>query len=560
MKKILLIVPPNIRFEDYIQPASNTKVTTKGKKSFGNLITDMPLGVISLSAYLKKHIECQFEFIDFNVELNKIDDFRYETFADYFSSILSQRYGHQQFDFIGISALFSTAYRSLIDLGEISSQMFPTAMLIAGGNVPTVSYKEIFKDTDCFDAICHGEGDIPLLNLVKADNPYDFVLTDNSWITKHKLQTTIHFEHKFINDLDEIPFDYSLINVDDYEINPTIKSYVGVGEGKLSYNIMTSRGCPFKCVFCASHATHGRDMRYESVDRVKENILKLKEMGVGVITFEDDHFMGNKSRAYEIVKYVGDIGLTAFFPNSLALYALSREMLQALKNAGVNSLILAVESGSDRVLKKVMKKPLKLEIVRRVAKDCREIGIYTDCNILFGLPGETKEDIAETRAFLKTVDANWFRINVATPIIGSEMYDVCEENDYFQGEVVESNYKRAIVGTKDFTPEFIQEVTYDTNIELNFVNNADMKLGHYKTALASFENVIKVKPDHPIAHYYASICCEYLENKEKANYHYELYCKHGQSDFWQKFINKYDLPIINGENVGVDFGRTVTRC
>ncbi len=560
MKKVLLVVPPNIRFEDFIQPAKNTKVTTKGKKTFGSLITDMPLGVISLSSYLKEHTQCEVDMIDFNVELNKIDDFKFASFAEYFESELCSRFKDVEFDYVGISALFSTAYRSLIDLGELSSKLFENALIIAGGNVPTVSYKEIYKDTDCFDAICHGEGDIPLLNLVKSDVPHEIIESDNSWITKEKLSNTLHFDHKFINDLDEIPFDYSIIDADDYEINPTIKSYVGVGEGKRSFNIMTSRGCPFKCVFCASHATHGRDMRYESLERVKENIFKLKELGVGVITFEDDHFMGDKKRAYEIVKYVGDIGLTAFFPNSLALYALSREMLQALKNAGVNSLILAVESGSDRVLKKVMKKPLKLDIVRRVASDCRDIGIYTDCNILFGLPGETKDDIAETRSFLKTVNANWFRINVATPIIGSEMYDVCEENDYFQGEVVESNYKRAIVGTDEFSPEFIQEVTYDTNIELNFVHNADMKLGNYEIALAGFKNVMNVKPDHAIAHYFASKCYEALEDFEKAKEHRELFEEFSQNGFWHKFIDKYKLSSINGEYRGSDIRRSRTAC
>lgn len=541
-QKILLIVPPNISFEDYINPPGNTKGTKKGDKEYGSLITDMPLGVISLNAYINKHLDCDIELIDFNVELNKVDKFQFESFYDYFSSVFERGYTENKYDVIGISALFSTAYRSLIDLGNLSSSLFDKSIVIAGGNVPTVSYNEIYQDTDSFHAVCHGEGDIPLLNLLQADDKLTYFESSSNWITKDKLSKHASFEHAFIEDLDEIPFDYSLIRKEDYAINPTINSYAGVAEGKESFNIMTSRGCPFKCVFCASHATHGRTMRYESLERVKANILELKEKGISVITFEDDHFMGSKSRAYEIVKYVGDLGLTAFFPNSLALYALSKEMLIALKRAGVNSLILAVESGSERILKHVMKKPLKLDIVRRVANDCREIGIYTDCNILFGLPGETKQDIEDSHDFLKSVKANWFRINVATPLIGSEMYEVCEDKSYFKGIVVESNYKKAIVETEDFTAAYIQEVTYDTNIDLNFVHNADLEMGDYDVALAGFENVINVKPDHALAHYYASLCLEQLGKDDLAQKHFDKYLLFSKNVFWKKYIEKYDLP------------------
>ena len=92
-----------------------------------------------------------------------------------------------------------------------------------------------------------------------------------------------------------------------------------------------------------------------------------------------------------------NLQLTAFFPASLTLYALDRKMLEALKSIGLNELVLSVESGSDKVLREVMHKPLNLSIVKRVIKDCQELGIDTDVAILIGLPGETKKDIEDTR-------------------------------------------------------------------------------------------------------------------------------------------------------------------
>jgi len=544
--KILFVVPPNIGFTDFISPPSNVKVQSMlSGKAFGSVITDMPLGIISLSAYLKKSIDVETSGLDFNVELNKLERFDWPSFKAYFREVLAQEIAHFQPDVIGISALFSTAYKNLLDLGEVSRELCPDAFVIAGGNVPTVSYQDIFRDTDVFNAVCHGEGELPMLELLKSEDMQAHAESSLTWITCNKLDKKLEFAHNFLEELDQVPFDYSLIEQDDYELNPTIRSYSSVKSKGKSFNIMTSRGCPFKCIFCASHRTHGREMRYHSLERVKEDILRLKnEFGIKVITIEDDHFMGNKQRAYEIVKFIGEQGITAFFPNSLALYALSREMLVALKDAGVEQLILAVESGSDYVLKNVMKKPLKLDIVSRVAKDCREIGIYTDCNILIGLPGERKRDIEDTRRFLKTVGANWFRINVATPLLGSEMHDICEEKSYFKGLVIESNYKKAIVGTEDFDPQFIQDTTYDINIELNFVHNADMQLGEYEVALKGFENAINAKPDHAIALYYSSQCHRRLGNVERAA-HLLAQAKvaYTSSPVWEKYVQLYDIPI-----------------
>lgn len=543
--KILFIVPPNIGHQDFISPPANVKVQQHHGHSFGSVITDMPLGIISLAAYLKQHIQIETRAIDFNVSLNKLEHFDWPSFRAYFRDALAEEITRSHPDVIGISALFSTAFHSLIDLGEVARELLPEVFLIAGGNVPTVSYRDIFQRTGVFDAVCHGEGELPLLELLSSDDMAAHAAGSDAWITHKKAFGQGEFAHRLLEDLDEVPFDYSLIELDDYELNPTIRAYSSVKSKGRSFNIMTSRGCPFKCIFCASHRTHGRNMRYHSLERVKADILQMKEAyGVKVVTFEDDHFMGDKKRAFEIVKYVGELGLTAFFPNSLALYALSREMLEALKDAGVEQLILAVESGSDYVLKHVMKKPLKLDIVQRVAQDCREIGIYTDCNILLGLPGERKQDIEDTRNFLRTVHANWFRINVATPLQGSEMHDICEEKNYFKGVVIDSNYKKAIVGTEEFDPQYIQEATYDLNIELNFVHNADMRLGQYETALRGFENALTAKPDHALALYYASLCHHHLGHEvHAARLLEQAEAAYPTSPLWEKYVRRYNIPL-----------------
>lgn len=106
---------------------------------------------------------------------------------------------------------------------------------------------------------------------------------------------------------------------------------------------------------------------------------------------------------------------------------------------------MSVESGSNRVLKEIMHKPLNLSIVKRVVDDCRELGIYTNANILIGLPGETKQDIEDTRSFLKTINANWFLIFCANPLVGSEMFNICLKKNYLKGNYIGSDYKKRLL-------------------------------------------------------------------------------------------------------------------
>jgi radical SAM superfamily enzyme YgiQ (UPF0313 family) len=178
-----------------------------------------------------------------------------------------------------------------------------------------------------------------------------------------------------------------------------------------------------------------------------------------------------------------------------------------------------------------------------VAEDCRELGIYTDVNILIGLPGETKQDIEDTRSFLKTISPNWFRINIATPLVGSEMFEIAVKNNYLKDDYISGDFKKAVVETEDFTAEYIEEMSYILNLELNFVENSDFRLGNYEIALKGFENAIRAKNDHAIAYYYAARCYEKLGNLEKAQHYMSSAKITAEKPFWRKYIDMFNIPV-----------------
>ncbi len=549
MNKILFIVPPNSTFNCYTNPSYNERVTMKKCGNFGSIVTDMPLGILSMSAYVKKYTETESILIDFNVILNKMNDFKFNSFVELFNSILSdKKYIEYNPDIISISSLFTPSYQNMIDIAKVCRSIFPKILIISGGGVPTNMYNEIFQNNSnpSLDALCYGEGEIPLRLLIESKDKFQHIENSSSWITHTKVKNNQSFQHTVIENLDEIPFyDYDICKIEDYELNPSITAYASIDKKNKIFHVMTSRGCTHHCCFCSSHTVHGRKMRYHSIERVKEDFKILKEKyEAKIIIFQDDNLMSNKERVYKIIDIIKELNLTVIFQNALAMYALDRKMLESLKSAGVNQISLSVESGSDRVLKEIMHKPLNTSIIKRVIDDCRELNIYTNVAVLIGLPGETKYDIEVSRQFLKTTHANWFLIFCASPLIGSEMYEICCKKNYIKGDYIGIDYKRCVVETEDFTSEYIEKIVYFLNLELNFMENGDYHLGNYITALKGFEHTINIKNDHAIAYYCAARCYEKLGNLEK----YQQYINKvkiiiKENPFWSNYINMFNVKL-----------------
>src|SRR3989344_8568533 len=129
--KILFIIPPYIKFESYIKPAFNERNVLKKSGVYGSVVTDMPIGLLSLSSYLKKNAKVKIKLIDFNVILNRLESFKFSSFQEMFCKIISSK---ELLDFwpniVGISTLFTPAYYNMIDVGNAAKNIFPKAMII----------------------------------------------------------------------------------------------------------------------------------------------------------------------------------------------------------------------------------------------------------------------------------------------------------------------------------------------------------------------------------------------------------------------------------------------
>lgn len=428
-------------------------------------------------------------------------------------------------------------------LAHFCRQQSEDAIIITGGGFPSAAYSEVLEHCPSIDAVCMGEGEIPLTDLINASSRSALLESHTSWITRQGLVDNQQPQHDFVQDLDEIPMlDYSLINLDDYNSRSIDKRNADVVKREMA--IHTSRGCPFKCVFCSNPSIHGRDVRAMSVERCIEEVKIMKERhGMTVLLIEDDHFFFDKDRAKKLLVGFSSLDIRIEFPNGVAVYAIDEEIAELFKQAGVTTVALAVESGSDYVLNKIIKKPLRTKLIPKVVQALKDYGIQAHVFIVIGLPGEMDEHRQETLDMLLQNDFDWAHVFCAAPILGSRLYDICVTNDYLEQTDLSSYVtSNPVIKAPGVDPDAIKNTAYQMNLIVNFVNNANMRNGNYQTALKYFKNVIDKYPTHAFGQFYYGKALKACGDVDAATQSHKLFQSIiEQDDWWYKQSVKHGL-------------------
>ena len=494
-QRILFVIPPYFNVDDY---GSNNRASVLPPFT-------VPYGMLSLHAYLKANCEIppELDILDLNlplrqaVEKGEVDDILLR-----FEMLLADKVRDFQPTIVGISALFNISFRYIQDIARVSRRSAPDALVVAGGGLPSAAYRQVLDLCPDVAAICKGEGEIPMRDLVDAKNQEELLERHPSWITRQGVQTGKVPGHTFVQNLDDIPMlDYGILDLDDYNSRSIDKRYAG--QEKREMAIHTSRGCPFQCVFCSNPSLHGRQVRAMSVERVREEVRLMKEnWGLTVLLIEDDHFFFDKARAKEVLRAMAEMDVRIEFPNGVAVYAIDEEVAELFGKAGVSTVALAVESGSDYVLNKIIKKPLKIGIVKSRVEMLRRQGVQSHVFIVLGLPGEMAEHRQQTLGLLLDVGFDWAHIFCAVPIFGSRLHDICVENGYIE----ETNFldhvnTKSVIRAPGVDPEEIERTAYQMNLAVNFVHNFNLKAGNFETATKYFQNVVDKYPGHAFGHY-----------------------------------------------------------
>jgi len=294
-------------------------------------------------------------------------------------------------DLIGMS--FGTQIRfSAFDLARLIKKNFPQIPLVVGGPHPTLTYQDLLENIPEIDIVLRGEGEISFVNLVKTiEKKGDLAGVKGISFRDKEGRVVNNQPEDMIEDLDSLPFPArDLLDMEKYE-------QTAASSKKRCTNILTSRGCPYHCVYCSVSEQWGHKIRYRSAKNVVDEIeflLKTYPFLQG-IRFFDDVFTMNKERVLEICKEIHKRNLNFVWECEARANTVDPEMLKAMKEAGCEFIDLGIESGSDRILKNI-KKSITVEQAINAAKMIKEAGIDLKAFIMHGLPGETYEDIKKT--------------------------------------------------------------------------------------------------------------------------------------------------------------------
>lgn len=333
-------------------------------------------------------------------------------------------------DMVGVSNLFSRQYNNAHKIYEIVKNVSPDIITVAGGAHPSALPFLVMQDKNV-DFVIIGEGEKTIQDLIEhLENKKPIEDLDGIAFRRDNKPIVISKKY-FIENLDSLPFPARhLLNMNKYF---GLESSHGRRRHKKFSPLITSRGCPAKCIFCSAHCVWGRQYRSRSIDNIIKEMYQLKnEYGIKELMFEDDNVTLDIARASRLFDAMIEEKLNFDWdtPNGVAAFALNNDLIAKMKDAGCYKLNIAVESGNQRVLSQIIKKPLNLKKVESLVKFAKRIGLEVGIFLILGLPGETIENMKESLCFAQRLGIYDPFISIATPYPGSDLYKLCLEKGY----------------------------------------------------------------------------------------------------------------------------------
>jgi radical SAM superfamily enzyme YgiQ (UPF0313 family) len=317
-------------------------------------------------------------------------------------------------DLVGIT-VYSSLVHEASDLVACVRKVAATPV-VAGGPHISVTGSEFLTRTGIEFAI-RQDGEVPLARLMAevAKGPSDDGLSSIPGLIFRDSGGAVH-EHpntELIRDLDQIPFpDWSVFDLPKYS-----------DWSRRCYGVVTSRGCPYGCTYCAAPLVTGRRFRTRSPGNVVDEIEKAAGEGFRRFAIADDAFNADLDRAKAICRLIIErrLNLVWDMGNGIRGDKVDREFFQLLRQAGCNFVGIGLESGNPEMLRRI-RKGLTLEAVDRALAFAREFRIGTAVNVIIGHPGETWESAMDTLRVAERLPASYVNVYGLMPMKGTKAY------------------------------------------------------------------------------------------------------------------------------------------
>jgi radical SAM superfamily enzyme YgiQ (UPF0313 family) len=285
-------------------------------------------------------------------------------------------------------------------------------------------------------------------------------------------QTIITAPRPLIQDLDSLPFPARhLLPMEEY-FAATRENPLIAGEVHKRWTIMiTSRGCPYDCVFCSIHTVMGKQWRGRSPENVVDEIEEVvRTYHIEQIDFFDDNMTLDRKRMQNICDLIIKRKLHVEWqtPNGIRADTLDENLLRKMKKAGCKKIRVAPESGVQRVVDQTIKKKQSLGHVEKAVILSKKVGLKVGCFFVMGLIGETKADMEATINYackLKKLGADRFYFSIATPLYGTELYEKAKLGGFLKDTFGDETLAEGepLIETPEFTAEEVRELCNRAN-------------------------------------------------------------------------------------------------
>lgn len=366
-------------------------------------------------------------------------------------------------DVVLITALSVEYFRTYHEIAKISKEVMPYVPVIMGGVYPTVCPEHVIEDRNVDIAMMgHAEERLDTFLKLIEKKDYDAIAQFGGIAYKKNGENVVIPMNHYIADISKmVKPDYTLVDVDRYldAERKSASNHTAEAKGRTA-SIISSYGCPYNCLFCATRTISGRKVAYRPAEDVLDEIdFFVKEKQVETIIFLDDCLLADKERAeYIFNKIIEREYHIEIQIGTVAAWHLDRNILQLMKRAGLTKFGISIESGSERVLHKIIHKPLKLEIIPNIVSICRELDILMRANFIIGFPGETWEEIRESLRVAEELDLDMIDIHIATVLPKTELFELAErmhalpEDFTFFEDDINFGFGKGNITTAEFTP------------------------------------------------------------------------------------------------------------
>jgi len=528
---------------------------------------ETPTGLIELASYTKNKLNnCNFQILDYAKELflhyKSIANQDVMSVAEFFKQHLENIIRPPEI--VGISILFSSSYKSTLLLVELIKTKWPETKIILGGGHVTFYHATALKDSDFIDYVFVGEAELGFTKFVGRIIEHDKGLITEIPIAdiqglyngtkaqeeKEKGKSSGTFGENLV-ELDDIGLPaYELLDIETYKQYSNSQSTGAIG-------VMTERGCPFKCTYCASMVIHGPSIRSKSNQRIMDDLLYLRDQcGFTNVILWDDLLAARKKKFTELVNSMIETkvseGLVFSMPSGLSVRIMNTSLLETICSLNFDYIRIMIESGSEYAQEHIVKKKVDLNKARDLIAHARSLGVKVETNILFGFPGETKKYMQETIDYIKTIDVDWIQVFSLLPLPGTEAFYQYASRGKIDPDNIDwdrCGYAMRDFDTEEITAKELTDLVYDVNIYTNFFGNRNYLQGRYQRAIDYFTDMVVSKYTfHIPGIYMRALAYKNLADEKSAQQDFRLAVKQIQSSskamhLWERYGSS--MPVLN---------------